>query len=261
MPRFSVSLSMMFTEFDFMKRFEEASKVGFKAVEYMFPYAYEKKSLKEELEKHGLIQVLFNLPPGNFDGGERGIAGIPGREDEFKRGVDLAIDYAKTLNVSRINCLVGIPPKDAEPQAVRECLVKNLSYAAEVLEKENIMLLIEALNTYDLHGYHLSRTSDAISIIEEVNHQNLYLLYDIYHMQMMEGNLINTIKKHITKIGHIHIADVPGRHEPGTGEINFQNIFRTLDEIGYEGWIGCEYKPLSETTQSLSWVRPYLGGM
>lgn len=258
MPRFSVNLSIMFAEYDFMDRFERAAKAGFKAVEYMFPYPYEKVDLVDKLEQHGLTQVLMNLPAGNWDAGERGIAVIPGREGEFRRGVDLAIDYAKALKVSRINCLVGLTPTDVAPEQARASVVANLGYAAQVLATKGLKLLIEALNTNDIPGFYLSSTADAVALIAEVNHPNLFIQYDVYHMQVMEGNLTDTIRKNIGRIGHIQIADVPGRHEPGTGEINYTNLFRFIDEAGYDGFIGCEYRPATKTEEGLGWMKPYL---
>jgi hydroxypyruvate isomerase len=258
MPRFSANLSIMFAEYDFMDRFERAAKAGFKAVEYMFPYPYEKVDLVDKLEQHGLTQVLMNLPAGNWDAGERGIAVIPGREGEFRRGVDLAIDYAKALKVSRINCLVGLTPTDVAPEQARASVVANLGYAAQVLATKGLKLLIEALNTNDIPGFYLSSTADAVALIAEVNHPNLFIQYDVYHMQVMEGNLTDTIRKNIGRIGHIQIADVPGRHEPGTGEINYTNLFRFIDEAGYDGFIGCEYRPATKTEEGLGWMKPYL---
>lgn len=258
MPRFSANLSIMFAEYDFMDRFERAAKAGFKAVEYMFPYPYEKVDLVDKLEQYGLTQVLMNLPAGNWDAGERGIAVIPGRENEFRRGVDLAIDYAKALKVPLVNCLVGLTPKDVAPEQARASVVANLGYAAQVLATKGIKLLIEALNTNDIPGFYLSSTADVLALIEEVNHPNLFIQHDVYHMQVMEGNLTNTIRKNIGRIGHIQIADVPGRNEPGTGEINYTNLFRFIDEAGYGGFIGCEYRPFTRTEDGLGWVKPYL---
>ncbi len=258
MPRFSANLTMLFTEVDFMDRFERAAQAGFRAVEYMFPYAYEAERLKEKLDRNGLEQVLFNLPAGDWDKGERGIALLPDRTEEFSAGVEKATVYAKALGCPRVNCLVGLTPPDLDPDAVRKTLVANLRYAAEALAQEGIQLLLEALNTYDIPGFHLSRTSDVLSLIEEVGHPNLFIQYDIYHMQVMEGNLTTTIRKNLEKIGHIQIADNPGRNEPGTGEINFSNLFRFIDEAGYKGFIGCEYRPAGKTEDGLAWMKPFL---
>jgi hydroxypyruvate isomerase len=198
------------------------------------------------------------MPPGNWVGGERGLAGLPGREAEFQDSVSLAIDYAKVLNCTRINCLAGKPPAEGSPEKIRRTLIDNLRFAAAALEKEGIRLLIEPLNDLDVPGFFLSRTRDALSLMAEVGHPNLRLQYDVYHMQIMEGNLMRTIQANLPRIAHIQIADNPGRHEPGTGEINYTNLFRFLEEQGYDGWIGCEYKPLGKTEEGLGWIRPYL---
>ena len=257
MPRFSANLTMLFTEVPFMDRFEQAAKAGFKAVEYMFPYPYSIAELTEKLEKYKLAQVLFNLPAGNWEKGERGVALLPDRVKEFEDGVGIAIGYARALKCSRINCLVGLRPELPE-ETVRTTLVNNLRFATETLAEANIRLLIESLNTKDIPGFYLSSTMDVLSLIRDVNHPNVFYQYDIYHMQVMEGDLTDTIRRNINTIGHIQIADNPGRHEPGTGEINFENLFRFIDEIGYNGFIGCEYKPLAKTEDGLGWIKPYL---
>jgi len=258
MPKFSANLTMLFGEVDFLDRFERASKAGFKAVECQFPYQWPKEEVAEKLDKYGLEMVLHNLPAGNWSAGERGIACLPGREGEFQEGVGLAIEYAKALRCPRLNCLVGLTPKEAAPEKVRQTLVENLRFAATALEKEGISLLVEALNTYDIPGFYLTTTRDALKLIAEVGHPNLWLQYDIYHMQVMEGNLTKTITDNLERIAHIQLADNPGRHEPGTGEINFTNLFRFIDEAGYAGWIGCEYKPAGVTEDGLEWAKPYL---
>lgn len=257
MPKFSANLTMLFTEVDFMDRLERAAKAGFKAIEYMFPYSYEAGQLADKLEQYNLTQVLFNLPAGNWEKGERGIALLPERTGEFQEGVGQAIKCAKALKCSMVNCLVGLRPNLSE-DTIRETLVKNLRFAATALAQENIRLLIESLNTRDIPGFYLSSTAHALSLIKDVGHPNAYYQYDIYHMQVMEGNLTETIIKNIDKIAHIHLADNPGRHEPGTGEINYQNLFRFIDEAGYKGFIGCEYKPLGKTEEGLEWIKTYL---
>jgi hydroxypyruvate isomerase len=258
MPRFSANLTMLYTEVDFMDRFALAADSGFKAVEYMFPYPHKPDDLKAQLDKFNLTQVLFNLPAGDWGAGERGIALLPNRKAEFRKGVIEAIRYAEYLGCSRINCLVGLITEDVVPEAARETLVENLSFAAGVLEDKGIRLLVEALNTYDIPHFFLSSTTDAVSLLAEVNHPNLFIQYDVYHMQVMEGNLTATIRSNVDRIAHIQIADNPGRHEPGTGEINFTNLFRFIDETGYDGYIGCEYKPLATTEKSLGWMKAYL---
>jgi len=258
MPKFNANLTMLFTDVDFLDRFERAAKAGFKGVEFLFPYQWEKEEIAEKLAKYGLEMVLHNLPVGNFASGERGIACLPGREGEFQEGVGQALEYAKTLRCPRLNCLVGLTPKDVPAQKVRQTLVDNLRFAATTLEKEGILLLVEALNKFDFPGFYLASTQDVLQLFDEVNQPNLRIQYDIYHMQAMEGSITKTIQDNINRIAHIQLADNPGRHEPGTGEINFPNLFRFIDEAGYTGWIGCEYKPTGVTEDSLGWVKPYL---
>jgi len=249
---------MLFKEVDFMDRFERAAKVGFKGVEYMFPYDYAKEEQAEKLDKYRLELVLHNLPAGDWATGERGIACLPGREGEFQEVLGLAIEYAKTLKCSRLNCLVGLTPKNVPAEKIRQTLVDNLRFAATALKKEGIAFLVEPLNDRDIPGFYLTRTQDALQLLEEVNHPNLWLQYDIYHMQIMEGDLTRTIRDNLARIAHIQLGDNPGRHEPGTGEINFPNLFRFIDAAGYNGWIGCEYNPASVTEDGLGWVKPYL---
>ena len=258
MPKFSANLTMLFTDVDFLKRFERAAGAGFRAVEYLFPYPWDKNQLVNELARYSLQQVLHNLPAGDWQAGERGIACLPGREREFQDGVGKAIEYAKALKCPRLNCLVGKTPAGVAPEKVRQTLVSNLRFAAAALEKEGIRLLIEALNSRDAPGFYLVRTQDVLQLIQEVNHPNIYIQYDVYHMQVMEGNLTKTMQENLARIAHIQIADNPGRNEPGTGEINFTNLFRFIDEMKYEGWIGCEYNPAGKTEDGLGWVKPYL---
>jgi len=258
MPKFDANLTMLFTDVDFLDRFERAAKAGFKGVEFLFPYQWKKEELAEKLTKYGLEMVLHNLPVGDFAAGERGIACLPGREGEFQEGVGKAIEYAKALRCPRLNCLVGLTPKDAPAEKVRQTLVDNLRFAATALGKESILLLVEALNKYDFPGFYLTSTQDVLQLFEEINHANLRLQYDIYHMQVMEGNITKTIQDNVNRIAHMQLADNPGRHEPGTGEINFPNLFHFIDEAEYTGWIGCEYKPVGVTEDGLEWVKPYL---
>ncbi|MDI6725350.1 MAG: hydroxypyruvate isomerase [Smithellaceae bacterium] len=259
MPKFSANLTMLFNEVGFLDRFEQASKAGFTAVEYLFPYEWEVDVLVDSLGKNNLIQVLHNLPAGDWAKGERGIACLPGREGEFQAGVGKAIQYAKALGCDQVNCLVGLTPPGVAPEKVRETMANNLRFAAAALEKEGIRLLVEPLNLLDVPGFNLTGTAAALRLFEEIGHPNLWLQYDVYHMQITEGNLINSIRNNLGRISHIQIADNPGRNEPGTGEINFANLFKALDEAGYRGWIGCEYKPLGDTAEGLTWLKPYLG--
>jgi hydroxypyruvate isomerase len=255
MPKFAANLSMLFTEIDFLDRFAAAAKAGFKGVEYLFPYAYPEETLVQRLKDNGLVQVLHNLPAGNWEAGERGIACHPDRVEEFKQGVAQAIDYATALGCPQVNCLAGKVPEGVDLAAARKTFVDNLRYAAAELKKAGIRLVIEPINTFDIPGFFLSRTDQALAIIEEVGSDNLRVQYDIYHAQRMEGELANTIRTHLDAIGHIQLADNPGRNEPGTGEINYPWLFRHIDKAGYEGWIGCEYKPAGRTEDGLGWIQ------
>jgi len=258
MPKFCANLTMMFNEVDFLERFGAAAKAGFRGVEYLFPYPYDKNQLKEQLAKHNLVQVLHNLPAGDWAKGERGIACLPDRVSEFKDGVGKAVEYATTLGCKQVNCLAGIAPQGVPADKLRETFVGNLKFAAGELKKAGIRLLIEPINTLDIPGFYLSRTQQALDIIRDVGSDNLFVQYDIYHMQIMEGDLARTMEKNLKLIAHMQLADNPGRHEPGTGEINYPFLFGHIDRIGYQGWIGCEYKPAGATEAGLGWVKPYL---
>ena len=253
MPKFAANLTMLFSELPFLDRFAAAKAAGFSGVEYLFPYDFDKADLREQLDEHGLTQVLHNLPAGNWAGGERGIAILPERVDEFRDGVERAIDYAKALDCRQLNCLVGIAPRDADPFELNEVLVGNLRFAADALARERIRLLVEPINTLDIPGFFLNRTEQAVQLIADVRSSNLFIQYDIYHMQVMEGDIARTVQKHLPRIAHIQLADNPGRNEPGTGEINYPFLFRHLDTIGYRGWVGCEYKPRTTTVDGLGW--------
>ncbi|HMK44915.1 MAG TPA: hydroxypyruvate isomerase [Dissulfurispiraceae bacterium] len=257
MPKFCANLSMLFTEVDFTDRFASAARAGFSGVEYLFPYDLPAEDLAALLKENRLIQVLHNLPAGDWEAGERGVACIPGREAEFREGVDRAIHYARILECDLLNCLVGKAPVGIEHTVVRTTLIENLRFAVQQLAENGIRLLIEPLNTFDIPGFALVHTRDALDLMREVGHPNLFLQYDVYHMQMMEGNLTATVLRNIDRIAHIQIADVPGRHEPGTGEINFRNLFRSIDAAGYTGWIGCEYKPAATAEAGLGWLEEY----
>ena len=254
MPKFAANLSMLFTEEDFLDRFKAAAEAGFKGVEYLFPYDYSAVELKARLDDHGLTQVLHNLPAGDWGAGERGIACNPDRVEEFRAGVEKAIDYATVLGCKQVNCLAGIQPQGVSLEQARRTLVENLRYAAEKLEAAGILLLAEPINTRDIPGFFLNRTEQALAIFDEVGSPNLKLQYDIYHMQIMEGDLAPTIEKHLARIAHVQLADNPGRHEPGTGEIHYPFLFAYLDRLGYDGWIGCEYKPKTTTCEGLGWL-------
>lgn len=253
MIKLAANLTMLFNEYPFMERFGAASAAGFSAVEFLFPYAFDAKLIAEQLSRHRLQLVLHNLPAGNWEGGERGIACHPDRIAEFEAGVAQAIAFATILGVKQLNCLAGIKPAGVSTEVAQQTLIHNLRHAAAQLQQHGIRLLIEPINTMDIPGFFLSGTNQALALIEATGSDNLFLQYDIYHMQRMEGELINTIKQHLPMIKHIQLADNPGRFEPGSGEINFHNIFAALNAMAYEGWIGCEYKPQQGTEAGLHW--------
>nr|MDP2191039.1 hydroxypyruvate isomerase [Rhodoferax sp.] len=255
MPKFAANLTMLFNEQPFMDRFAAASKAGFKAVEYLFPYAFDKTALAQALRDNGLQQVLHNLPAGDWDAGERGIACHPDRVQEFRDGVGRAIEYAQALGCPQVNCLAGKLPAGVSREQAHATLVTNLSFAADQLKTAGIRLLIEPINHFDIPGFFLTRTDQALAILDEVGSDNLYLQYDIYHAQRMEGELAATMQKYLPRIAHIQLADNPGRNEPGTGEINYAWLFKHIDTIGYSGWIGCEYKPKTTTVEGLGWIK------
>lgn len=254
MPKFAANLTMLFNEVPFLERFTLAGEAGFEAVEYLFPYDYNADELKRELTENNLVQVLHNVPAGNWGAGERGIAVLPDRIDEFRRGVVMAIDYATTLGCKQVNCLAGIAPAGLSNDVLRSTFVHNLRLAAQELAKYDIRLLIEPINTYDIPGFYLNTVEQAASIIEEVGNDNLFIQYDLYHQQRTRGELVATYERHKELIAHVQLADNPGRNEPGTGEINYPFVFKALDQAGYDGWIGCEYKPKTETQRGLAWL-------
>lgn len=253
MPRFAANLTMLFNEVPFLDRFALAAKAGFEAVEFLFPYAYGAAEIRQRLDTHSLKLVLHNLPAGDWDAGERGIACHPDRVEEFRAGVAKAISYAQALGVGQLNCLAGKAPAGVSDELLRQTFVANLRYAAAELKKAGLRLLIEPINTFDIPGFYLNRTAQALAILAEVGADNAFVQYDIYHAQRMEGELAATMEKHLPRIGHIQLADNPGRNEPGTGEINYPFLFAHLDRIGYAGWIGCEYKPATATEAGLGW--------
>jgi hydroxypyruvate isomerase len=253
MTKLAANLTMLFNETGFMDRFEAAARAGFRGVEFLFPYAYPAEQIAEQLKRNRLELVLHNLPAGNWEKGERGIACLPDRIAEFEDGVLQAIRYAKALGVKQLNCLAGIAPQEADRNQASETFVRNLRFAAGRLQAEGIRLLIEPINTFDIPGFFLSCTRQALEIIRRTGSDNIFLQYDIYHMQRMEGELANTIKANLPMIKHVQLADNPGRAEPGTGEINYRYLFSLLDQIGYDGWIGCEYKPRAGTQEGLAW--------
>ncbi|MBC8210370.1 MAG: hydroxypyruvate isomerase [Gammaproteobacteria bacterium] len=257
MLKLCANLSMLYTEVPFLERFKQAAADGFRGVEYLFPYAYPASEILQRLQDQQLQQVLFNLPAGNWDEGDRGIACDPKRVSEFRAGVERALEYATVLNCQQCNALAGIAPAGLRSTALRKTFVDNLHYAADLMQQSGVKLLIEAINTRDIPGFYLNKSEQAISILDEVGSDNLFYQYDIYHMQVMEGDLANTIQKYLDRIGHMQLADNPGRHEPGSGEINYHFLFQHLQQIGYQGWIGCEYRPLTTTAAGIGWLQDY----
>ncbi|MEO1017190.1 MAG: 2-oxo-tetronate isomerase [Pseudomonadota bacterium] len=259
MPKFAANLSMMFNEVPFLERFAAARNAGFDAVEYLFPYDFPAEDVARNLEDQGLVQALFNMPPGDWEAGDRGISAIPGREVEFQQSLETALEYAAALNCKTIHCMAGILGPGVMPRRAERTYIGNLQLAAEAAEKHGITVLIEPLNSRDAPGYLLSYNDHAHRIIEEVGMANLKLQLDLYHTQIMHGDLAISIREFMPITGHIQIAGVPQRHEPDFGEINYPYLFELIDELGYEGWIGCEYRPRRSTLEGLGWIKPYLG--
>jgi hydroxypyruvate isomerase len=257
MPNFSANLGFMFTELPFLDRFAAAARAGFKGVEYASPYDYGVRDIARRLADHGLTQALFNLPAGDWEAGERGIAILPGREEEFRDGVSRALDYAGELGCVRLNCLAGIAPPGADQRPLEETFVASLAFAAEATARRGVRLLIEPINTRDMPGFFLNRSDQALRLMGCVKSDNLYLQADIYHMQVMEGDLARRLEAAAPAIAHIQIADNPGRREPGSGEINYAFLLPLIDRLGYGGWVGCEYQPLTTTEAGLAWMAPY----
>ena len=255
MLSFSANVSMLFTEVDFLERFGRASSAGFRAVECQFPYPHRPDAIAEQLQRHQLVHVLHNLPPGDWARGDRGIACLPDRIGEFQESVGRAIEYATALDCARLNCLAGIASSEVDYDELHETFVGNLRFAARELKARGISLVIEPLNTHDTPGFFLRTPRQAVEIIEEVGDDNLYLQFDVYHADIMEGDAVRSLQRSISRVAHVQIADYPGRHEPGTGTIDFASVFQVLEDTNYAGWIGCEYVPLKTTEEGLSWLR------
>jgi hydroxypyruvate isomerase len=255
MPKFAANLSTLFTELPFLERFAAAARAGFSAVECQFPYEAPPAEIALRLRGEGLALVLHNLPPGDWAAGDRGVAIFSDRRQEFRDGVARALDYAGALGCDQLNCLAGVAPEGVDPRSLDETFAENLAFAAGVLKQDGVKLLIEPINTLDMPGFHLNRTRHALDLIAASGSDNVFVQYDAYHMQIMEGDLARTLERHIDRIAHVQVADNPGRHEPGTGEINFPFLFAHLDRIGYRGWVGCEYRPAAATEDGLGWLR------
>lgn len=258
MPRFAANLTMMYREHAFLDRFGAAAADGFKAVEYLFPYDHPADELAARLKGNGLTQALFNAPPGDWANGERGIASLPRREDEFRRGVETALSYAHALGNQKIHIMAGLLGSDGDRARHRDVYLKNLAYAASQAAAQDLTVVIEPINTRDMPGYFLNRQGDAQQICREVGAPNLKVQFDLYHCQIMEGDLAAKLKQMIADIGHIQIAGVPERHEPDDGEVNYPYLLKLIDTLGYDGWIGCEYIPRGSTTSGLAWLREWL---
>ena len=255
MPKLAANLSLLFPQLDFLDRFTAAARAGFRGVEYQFPYAWPKDDVAERARAAGVEVALHNLPAGDATKGDRGIACLPERVSEFREGVERAIGYAKAAGCPRLNCLAGIAPAGARQF---DTLVENVRFAAAKLAASGMALMLEPINTRTVPGFFLTHTPQALEVLDAAGAHNAYLQYDIFHMQIMEGDLARSIERLLPRIGHLQLADVPGRHEPGTGEINFDFLLRHIERIGYAGWIGCEYNPLGDTSEGLAWAKPYL---
>ncbi len=257
MPRFAANLTMMFDEVPFLDRFQAAAEAGFEAVEFLFPYAHPPQEIAARLRGAGVRNVLFNLPPGDWAGGERGLAALPGREREFRDGVATALRYARELGTPCLHAMAGLVPAAADRAACRSVYVENLRFAARELAEQGLTLLVEPINTRDIPGYFLETQAEAHAIREEVGAPNLLVQMDLYHAQIVEGDLSVKLRRWVRHVGHLQIASVPDRHEPDSGEVNYPYLFRLLDELGYRGWVGCEYRPARGTVAGLGWFAPY----
>lgn len=259
MPRFAANISLMFTEIPFLDRFGAAAKAGFKAVEFLFPYEFPATEIATRLKDNGLSQVLFNGPPGDWNKGERGQAALPGRQAEFREGFRKALDYAAALDCPRIHVMSGLAPAGVPHDTMTATLAANLAWAAEQAAPAGVKPVIEPINHRDIPGFFLNTTDQAAAIIEAIGPEKIGMQFDLYHCQITEGDIVKRVEKHLPLIAHMQVADNPGRNEPGTGEVNWDFVFRRIDALGFRGWIGCEYRPAGETTAGLGWFAPYRG--
>jgi hydroxypyruvate isomerase len=259
MPRFAANLSMMYVELPFLDRFAAAARDGFTAVEYLFPYEYPAAELAGRLRDNGLQQVLFNAPPGDWAGGERGMACLPGRSDELRGAVQRALEYAAALGCPRVHLMAGLAPEGADRGVLRRTYAKNLAWAAEQAARQDVQILIEPINTRDIPGFFLNRQDEAHAIVTEIGAPNLKVQMDLYHCQIVEGDVSMKLRQYLPggRVGHLQIAGVPQRHEPDIGEMNYPYLFDVIDETGFDGWIGCEYRPRAGTSEGLGWLRAY----
>jgi 2-dehydrotetronate isomerase len=260
MPRLAANLSLLFPELRFLDRFAAAHRQGFDAVECLFPYAFDRHDIAARLVDNDLKLVLFNTPPGDFDRGERGLAAIPGREEEFRRGFEAALGLAEAFSCKCLHFMAGVLPANADPAPYRACFIANLAWATALARRQSMLLLLEALNPYDVPNYLLPTIPAALGIMNELRVDNLFLQFDAYHTQMNQGRLAENLREHFDLIRHIQISGVPGRHEPDERqEINYAYLLSLIDELGYDGWVGCEYRPRGATSEGLIWARPWLG--
>ena len=248
---------MMYQEHAFLDRFGAAAQDGFAGVEFLFPYAFSATDIKARLAEHNLTQALFNLPPGNWDAGERGLASLPGREDDFKRALDQAVEYARVIGNKTLHVMAGLIKPEQDRGAHRAVYLKNLAYAAAQAAPEGLTLVIEPINTRDIPGFFLNRQDEAHAICKEVGAANLKVQFDLYHCQIVEGDLAMKMKQYIGNIGHMQIAGVPLRHEPDVGEVYFPYLYNLMDELNYTGWVGAEYRPKAATSAGLGWFAPF----
>jgi hydroxypyruvate isomerase len=255
MPRFAANLSMMFNEKPFLDRFDAAARAGFKGIEFLFPYDHPAAEIRRRLDANGLTQALFNMPPGDWGKGERGLAALPGRQAEFRDGVKAALDYAEALGCKLVHCMAGIVPTDVAPVTAGAVYAANLDWAAELAQRSDVKIVIEPINHRDMPGYFLNTQAQGAAFVEAIGRERLGLQFDIYHVQVTEGDVTKRMEQHMPLIAHMQIADVPARNEPGTGEIGWEFVFRRMDELGYRGWVGCEYRPKGETDAGLGWLK------
>jgi hydroxypyruvate isomerase len=255
MPKFAANLSMMYTEHPFLERFGAAARDGFRGVEFLFPYAHDARELRALLDAHGLAQALFNAPPGDWERGERGLASIPGREEEFRRSVGTALEYARVLGNRCVHVMAGLIAPDADRARHRAVYVGNLAWAAREARPLGITIVIEPINTRDIPGFFLNRQDEAHAVCREAAEPNLKVQMDLYHCQIVEGDLAVKLRRYVNDVAHIQIAGVPERHEPDLGEVNYPYLFALLDQLGYEGWVGCEYRPTAGTSDGLGWMK------
>ena len=257
MLRFALNLTMLFTEVPLLERFALAAKAGAHEIEILFPYEYEPSRISAKLKEFSLKQVLFNLPAGNWAQGERGIAANPTRQEEFRAGVKLALDYASVLEVPTMNCLAGLARDDVSPDEQHRTLVENIRYAAAACAERQVRLVVEGINHLDMKGFNLNTAGQVLAVLDEVDHPNAFLQYDLFHACREGEDIPAVLKENIGRIGHMQIADVPGRHQPGTGTMNYPELFRLIESLGYQGAIGLEYIPQPNTLESLSWIKTY----